>query len=814
MAAFCFLNKRRKHYGKFPKRFTCVYIGRCILRVFRLYFHQVQETGSRREESEEEIDSRTKTMRITFKLIVSLMIVVTLAAFGFSAWQANKEEARLKGELEKRAGLIADGLKESLESSLAKDSIDSLKRTVNKFSNREKVLGVSVHDLQGNLVAVSSHLEPLMKNYPKVIEENINQVEKSNSECAGFINLGSKKVHAYSIPILTDEQPSHILTVFHDRTYILDRVKRIWRNSFWRALIQVFLISLTTFIIIYLNVMAPIKKAAEWIKSIRLGESSEVIQLKPDAQRLLGPLAREVTKMAKSLEMAKLSAEEEARLRQSSESLWTPERLREWVKNKLEGRPLFVVSNREPYMHSRKGKEIECITPASGLVTAIEPILMACGGMWVAHGAGTADSEMSDKDGKLKVPPENPQYTLKRVWLTKDEEEGYYYGFSNEGLWPLCHIAHTRPTFRPQDWLDYEAVNKKFAESILQELEGVTEPCVLIQDYHFALLPGLIKQARPDANVSIFWHIPWPNPESFGICPWQKEILQGMLGADIVGFHTQFHCNNFIETVDRFLESRIDYEHFTVNREGHTAWIKAFPISIAFLDNGNSSNHGSPLMSRDALLQSHGIEAQWMGVGVDRLDYTKGIAERFRGIEYFLDQNPNYVGKFTFVELGAPSRTLIPKYAEFMTEIEKEAERINAKFNQKNWKPVLFLKKHHSHQDILPYYKAADVCMVTSLHDGMNLVAKEFVASRSDEKGVLILSQFTGASRDLHDALIINPYDVSQTAEAIKIALEMSSDEQKTRMKRMRGHLRERNIYKWAADVVGELASVRMGTPA
>jgi trehalose 6-phosphate synthase len=750
-------------------------------------------------------------MRITFKLIFSLIVVVTFVAFCFSVWQANKEEVRLKNELEKRASLIAEGLKDSLEFSLSKGSVDSLQRTVNKFSNREKVLGIAIHDMQGNLVALSSHLEPLLKEYPTVIEGNIAEVEKSGSEYAGFILLGQKKAHAYSIPILTDEKTKHILTVFHDRTYIRDRVKRIWRNSFWRALIQVFLISLTTFIIIYLNVMTPIKKAAEWIKRIRLGESAENIQLKPDAERLLGPLAREVTQMAKSLEMAKLSAEEEARLRQSSESLWTPERLREWVKNKLKGRPLFVVSNREPYMHSKKGKEIECITPASGLVTAIEPILKACGGMWIAHGAGTADPEMTDKDGKLRVPPENPQYTLKRVWLTKDEEEGYYYGFSNEGLWPLCHIAHTRPIFRPQDWLDYVAVNKKFAESVLKELEGVAEPCVLIQDYHFALLPNLIKQARPDANVSIFWHIPWPNPESFGICPWQKEILQGMLGADIVGFHTQFHCNNFIETVDRFLESRIDYEHFTVNREGHTAWIKPFPISIAFLDNGNSSKESaSQPVSKEALLQSHGIHAEWMGVGVDRLDYTKGILERLRGIEYFLDQNPHYQGKFTFVELGAPSRTLIPRYAEFMSDIEKEAERINAKFNQKKWKPVLFLKKHHSHQDIMPFYKAADLCMVTSLHDGMNLVAKEFVAARPDERGVLILSQFTGAARDLHDALIINPYDISQTAEAIKFALEMSVDEQKERMNRMRHILKERNIYKWAADVVGELAGARM----
>ena len=286
--------------------------------------------------------------------------------------------------------------------------------------------------------------------------------------------------------------------------------------------------------------------------------------------------------MAQSISAARASAEEEARLRREGESTWTAERLKEHIRNLLQDRPLFVISNREPYSHVFKGKKVEWLVPASGLVTALEPVLKACGGTWIAHGSGDADREVVDSRDKIRVPPEEPQYLLKRVWLTKEEENGYYYGFANEGLWPLCHITHTRPSFRFGDWKFYHAVNRKFAEATLQEIEGISEPLILIQDYHFALLPRMIKDARPDSRVALFWHIPWPNPESFSICPWQRELLHGMLGADLIGFHIQFHCNNFLETVDRALESRIDWEHFLVNRDGHTTLVKPFPISIAY----------------------------------------------------------------------------------------------------------------------------------------------------------------------------------------------------------------------------------------
>jgi trehalose 6-phosphate synthase len=514
--------------------------------------------------------------------------------------------------------------------------------------------------------------------------------------------------------------------------------------------------------------------------------------------------------MAENLAEARAAAEEEARLRLAAESRWTPERLKEHVRSVLQGRSLLVVANREPYEHVRVGSKIQCRIPASGLVTAVEPILRACSGTWVGHGSGDADRETADAQGKIKVPPESPAYTLKRVWLTKEEEDGYYYGFSNEGLWPLCHTAHTRPLFRAGDWTQYQRVNGKFADSVLEELEEAGNPCVLIQDYHFALLPRLIKARRPDARVALFWHIPWPNPEAFGICPQARELLDGMLGADILGFHIQFHCNNFLDTVDRLVECRIDWERFAVNRGGHITLVKPFPISIAMEEEGASPPKTTdPPALRENLCNELGVTAQYLGVGVDRIDYTKGIGERFLAVERFLEKYPEFQGKFTFVEIGAPSRTLIQRYHSLGAELDAEADRINRRFQGRGWKPIVYLKKHHSHAEIAPYYQASNLCMVTSLHDGMNLVAKEYVSARTDCQGVLILSHFTGASRELRDAVLINPYNIDQTADAIRFALTMDKDEQRARMERMRSTIREHNVYLWAANLVSELARLR-----
>ncbi|MBK8871939.1 MAG: trehalose-6-phosphate synthase [Elusimicrobia bacterium] len=630
-----------------------------------------------------------------------------------------------------------------------------------------------------------------------------------NLDGSRFDLLEDKERHIYAMPLRLEESTIGAFVVYQGASHIRRQLFKIYRNTFLRVLVQVFLISLVTLVIVRWSVMGPIAKMAEWMKQLRAGELSPPPFSLPK-EDIFAPIAREVTTFARHLSDAKAAVEEEARLRQTAESLWTPDRLKEHVKTKLQGKPLVVVSNREPYMHVRRGRKVDCIVPAGGLVTALEPVLRASGGTWIAHGAGDADWEMVDAKDRLRVPPQDPQYTLRRVALTKEEENGYYYGFSNEGLWPLCHIAHTRPLFRAEDWAQYQSANGKFADAVVDELEGVEDPGILIQDYHFALLPRLLKERRPDARIAVFWHIPWPNPEAFGICPWQRELLFGLLGADLIGFHTQFHCNNFLDTVDRTLESRINWEQFSVVKSGHTTHVKPFPISVAFPDSFQDVLPENPPLDRTMLLKELGIRAKYLAVGVERMDYTKGVLERFRGIERFLEKFPHYLGEFVYVQIGAPSRTHIKRYHDFLAEVDAEAERINWKFKRRDYRPIVFLKRHHSHQEILPFYRLADLCLVTSLHDGMNLVAKEFVAARSDESGVLILSRFAGASREMRDALIINPYDAEQMAEAIHRALDMDPDEKSARMKRMRETIRENNIYRWAGNLITELSNVRL----
>jgi trehalose 6-phosphate synthase len=445
------------------------------------------------------------------------------------------------------------------------------------------------------------------------------------------------------------------------------------------------------------------------------------------------------------------------------------------------------------------------------LVTALEPVLRTCDGTWIAQATGDADRETVDERGGLRVPPDHPQYRLRRVWLGQEEQDGFYLGFANEGLWPLCHIAHTRPLFRTEDWKHYQNVNRKFATALLEEMKGEKEPFVLIQDYHFALLPRLIKERRPDARIALFWHIPWPNPEAVGICPWQRELLDGMLGADLIGFHVQAHCNNFLETVDHALESRIDWETFAVNRRDRLTKVRPFPISVAF-DRENVVPDAAA--ERSALLRQLGVSTPYLGIGVDRVDYTKGIVERFRGIERLLELYPAYREKLTFVQIGAPSRTHIRRYQDLMAEVEGEAERVNRRFRANSWSPIRFVKRHHSHAEIQPFYRQSNFCLITSLHDGMNLVAKEYVAARQDEQGALILSRFTGASQELSDALMVNPYDTDELAHAIHRALTMPPEEQRVRMARMRDVVQEHNVFRWAASLIGELAGLRLETAA
>ncbi len=745
-------------------------------------------------------------MRITVRLIASLAAAAAVVVLAFSAIYGRQASVQLRQHLAEQSGLLAESLRRAVEPLPGSQQLDALPRLAYQFGDRDNLAGIAVYAPDGRPLVLSKNLPELFRRRPDIARKALDV----GRDHGMFVEQDERKWYAHAAPIRL-QQGTVVLLLVHDARPLEAEASRAGWQAAGRLALHALLLVLLTLVIIRWSVVGPISRTLEWMRRVRMGE---VPSHREVPKGVFAPLAREVSHMAKSLVAAREAAEEEARLRLAGQSRWTPDRLKEHTRTVLEGRSLVVVSNREPYMHVRgPDQKIRCVVPPSGLVTAMEPVLRACGGTWIAQASGDADRQTADLQGRLRVPPDAPLYTLRRVWLTKEEEAGYYYGFSNEGLWPLCHIAHTRPIFRAEDWTQYRRVNAAFAQAICEELEGTSQPYVLIQDYHFALLPRMIKEARPDARIALFWHIPWPNPEAFGICPWARELLDGMLGADLLGFHIQFHCNNFLDTADRTLESRIDWEQLAVNRGDHTTWIKPFPISIAVPEEPLRPDTDAAAL-KERLSKSLGMRLQTLGIGVDRIDYTKGILERFRALERLFERHPEWRERFTFVQIGAPSRTLIKRYQDLGAELEVEAQRINQRFHTRSWRPIVLLNKQHSHEEITPYYRAADVCLVTALHDGMNLVAKEFVAARSDQRGVLILSQFAGASRELRDALLVNPYDLDQVSEAIAYALQMDPEEQRARMSRMRELLQEHNVYRWAANLVTELAQLRTDAPS
>jgi len=758
-------------------------------------------------------------MRTTLKIILPLIVSVASVSLLFAAYQVRTEKRTLRNDLSRRAEILGESLQESVEPLFERPVERNLQRLVERFGQREHLKGVAVYNSVGAAIAITSGLPPAFKLRPRVAtraaQEGGGAGEFLDADRTAPVTQDSNgPIHIYALPLHRNGEIAGALALFHDTSYIDKQVSGTLRDSLLNAFVQTILITGLALILVRWTFTGPLTRTAKWLRTLRTGQTSASPFF--GQGEILDQINHEVKNLAHDLNTARAAAEEEARLRDSNASLWTAERLHVSLRNKLQEKPLFVVSNREPYMHvfNEKDRSINVIIPASGVVTALEPVLRACNGTWIANGSGSADHELVDEHDRLRVPPDRPSYTLRRVWLSDEEEKGYYEGFSNEGIWPLCHIAHTRPIFRPEDWLQYQKINRRFANAVLQEMEGTESPILLAQDYHFALLPRMIKDARPDARVAIFWHIPWPNPEVFGICPWQRELVDGLLGADLIGFQIQTHCNNFLETVDRAVEALTEWDRFAVNRQGHVTRVRPYPISVAFPENSYDVNESrSSGAERAALCAEMDIEASLLGIGVDRVDYTKGILERFRAIERFIELNPAYQQRFTFVQIGAPSRTDIERYRSFLAEVSAEADRINARFQTSRWKPIVFRKKHHSHEEIARFYRACSFCMVTSLHDGMNLVAKEYVASRDDEHGTLILSTFAGAAHELSDALMINPYDISQLAETIHRALEMSEEEQCTRMRRMRHNVREHNVYRWAAHLLSDLTEIRIELP-
>jgi len=762
------------------------------------------------------------------RLILALIAGVTLVSVASTYFEVLEHKHLLRQELEWRSGWLGASLVPQMEQALAQGNTAGLPELVADAKNNTGALGVGIYDPQGHLVTESgapeafkalahAPFESLAKTGVQSLART--QVERSlhkGAQVNAFGHTGKLQWLEEVFPLHNGNKLVGALVVLIDAGYIRDQSYDLWRRSFWWVVATVVLIVGVTFVMVRWFLMRPLMRVADRLRRLRMGHFEKGLSGGAADLSMFSPLAREVETMAQSLIAARAAAAAEARLRDAGEHFWTPERLAVHMRNKASGR-IFVVSNREPYMHVREGRKTVCVVPPSGLVTAIEPVLRACDGVWVASGSGNADAENVDDFDRLRVPPDDPRYTLRRVWLSAEEESRYYDGFANEGLWPLCHIAHTRPIFRAADWEAYRLVNERFAAALLDEMKDSKEPLVFVQDYHFALLPRLVKTARPDARVAIFWHIPWPNPEAFGICPWQAQLLDGLLGADLIGFHIPLHCNNFLDTVDRTLESRTDREHMAVRRGGHTTAVKPYPVSVAFsggvpsslrvIDSGNEQDRAA---ERLELLSEFGVRAESLAVGVDRLDYTKGIVERLLAIEELLVEHPWHKERLTMVQIAAPSRTRIPSYADLRRRVDEEVSRINRRFQTARWKPIVLIERQCNHEEVNRWYRIADVCLVTSLHDGMNLVAKEFAAARDDEDGVLVLSKFAGAAVELRDALVVNPYDTAEVAEAIHRGLDMSRDERQVRMQQMRKQVMEYNIYRWAAMILGDLRDVRL----
>jgi trehalose-6-phosphate synthase len=488
---------------------------------------------------------------------------------------------------------------------------------------------------------------------------------------------------------------------------------------------------------------------------------------------------------------------------------WTKAALNRLLFRELHNARFIAVSNREPYIHHFEDGQIQCLQPASGLTVALDPIMRATGGTWIAHGSGDADRATVDSNCHIAVPPDDPSYTLRRVWLDKTLEERYYYGLANEGLWPLCHIAFQRPAFRLSDWQSYRAANQAFADAVIEEARG--EPAIVfIQDYHLALLPRMLKDRNPELTVAQFWHIPWPNRETFRVFPWKEQLLEGLLGNDLLAFHLPYHCANFLDTVDRCIEARVDNEHNDIYRGGNHTCVRPFPISIDFEKHVRDAS--SPEVDRqmglwrtELKLNSESI----LGIGIDRADYTKGIPERLWAVDRFLEDNPQFRGKLTFVQVAVPTRTHIDEYQRLGYELAKITETINARWASGDWRPIHLCARHLPQSELMALHRLAGFCMVTSLHDGMNLVAKEFVASCLDCKGVLILSTFTGAARELTSAVMVNPFSSDQMADAIRCAVNMPDIERMQRMEGLRRVVNDNNIYGWASGIVGALIEIR-----
>ncbi|MEO8596933.1 MAG: trehalose-6-phosphate synthase [Candidatus Solibacter sp.] len=724
------------------------------------------------------------------QFILALLLGLALLGWAASGVVQNTARRWFERDVDSRAQLALVGATASLANAWYGNPQD-LDKQLGDLTRDERILGAA---------ACNSNLTPRAKTpgFPEdfgcwQVGSRVRAADPRTGDegrlhqWSTVASMPTGRVHVSVMPVSSQGQDLGFAILLHDLSYI-DRREAQARNF----------LSITFGILAVMAFALPMV-VAKWARYDWTLQLRRMLRTGGQQSREFQPILSDVREL-----MGRMASE-----REDAPGLWSAEGLKNTLNQHLQGEQLVILANREPYIHEFTADGmIEVQHPASGLVTALEPVMRACSGVWVAHGSGSADRATVDRNDRVAVPPGAESYSIRRVWLSEQEQQGYYFGFSNEGLWPLCHVAHARPIFRASDWRQYKAVNQKFADAVCSEVDS-KDPIILVQDYHFALAPAMIRKQLPHATVLVFWHIPWPDAERMGICPWRDELLEGLLGSSILGFHTQFHCNNFMDTVDRYLETRIDREHNAVVMQGHRTLIRPYPISVEWpvhwVESAPSPEDCRAQVWRDLKLKPGAL----LGVGVDRLDYTKGVEERLLAVELLLERYPEFRGRFSFAQLAAPSRTKIERYRELNETVEALARRINERFGSTGYLPIILLRSHHEPPEVFRFFRAADLCYVSSLHDGMNLVAKEFVAARTDLRGVLVLSEFTGAARELTEALIVNPYDLEGASDALASALMMPEEEQADRMRSMRSLLAQFNVYRWAGKMLVDAARLR-----
>jgi trehalose 6-phosphate synthase len=733
----------------------------------------------------QKITMMKNALRFLIVWFASLSVLMVVA--WFTVMQTTR--SWFEHDLALSAELAVSGARQALTDNLVHSNVDNLNSLLGDIARGERIVAAALCTDTRKQIAVTA-------NFPLALACNqlgkhlnfSNTTEKSDS-WRETITLRDSDVQVSAISLLSGHQTVGFVVLVQDLSFAARRA-----NSAQLFLLIAFVVlAVLASIVTFVSAKIMWRGWSNTLRDMALGgeiRHPEFVPLLKDLRDLLDRLAIE--------ERTEVYGGQ-----------WTPQRLKLTLQRHLHGERIVVVANREPYIHDRaEDGSIRVLHPASGLVSALEPVMRACSGVWIAHGAGSADRDTVDEHDCVRVPPGEESYVVRRLWLSEAEEKGYYYGFANEGLWPLCHVAHVRPTFRAEDWQYYQAVNQKFADAICEEVD-TDNPVIVVQDYHFALVPRMVRERLPHATIITFWHIPWPNAEQISICPWHSELIEGLLGSSILGFHTQFHCNNFLEAVDRFLEARVDREDLAVVQHQRRTLVRAYPISTEWPHRwADQAPPGT--QCRAEVFAELGLPGDaLLGIGIDRLDYTKGIEERFLAIERLLEREPVWCGRFTFLQIASPSRTLIERYRQLDRDVEQLAERINARFATAQWQPIVLRRQHTEPLDVFRLYRAADLCYVSSLHDGMNLVAKEYLVAHDDERGVLILSQFTGAARELPEALIVNPYDIDAAAAALSTALRMPAEEQRVRIRAMRRLIAEFNVYRWAGRMLLDASRLR-----